>query len=223
MASDNTTTTFIAVIIIGIFLVRWLVSPSSSQAPSARNQAAGQTTAAGTSSNRTTSRAATGVFRRPRVVTDDMIEVVQSIAPQLSPVQIRYDLERTGSVEVTIDNILRQGTLPFPPDYVPEPIRPSPVSSSQPSSSPSSFSDLITRYNLETKIGPDGLPVEPKWDIAVDQQQNKPVSGPAGVHRSKWSQSREERQDMLKKRREEMILKARKRVQEQDQKEDKQP
>lgn len=52
--------------------------------------------------------------RNHREVTTDMIEVVQSIAPTLSVGQIRLDLERTGSVQETVDRILSGAQLPFP-------------------------------------------------------------------------------------------------------------
>lgn len=43
-----------------------------------------------------------------------MIEVVLTIAPTLTEEQIRLDLEKTGSVEATIDNYMANGNLPQP-------------------------------------------------------------------------------------------------------------
>lgn len=54
-----------------------------------------------------------------RPVTDLMVEVVQTIAPQLVREQIVYDLEKTGSVEITIENYMQNHSLPFPPGYQP--------------------------------------------------------------------------------------------------------
>lgn len=57
--------------------------------------------------------------QRRHHVTTSMIDTVKQVAPRLSDAQIRYDLERTGNVNETVDRYLNQGTLPFPPDYHP--------------------------------------------------------------------------------------------------------
>jgi coupling of ubiquitin conjugation to ER degradation protein 1 len=45
-----------------------------------------------------------------------MIQVVQAMAPNLTSAQIIYDLQRTGSVELTIHRYLSKGgRLPHPP------------------------------------------------------------------------------------------------------------
>ncbi|VEU20051.1 DEKNAAC100632 [Brettanomyces naardenensis] len=46
-----------------------------------------------------------------------MLDSVQQIAPGLTIAQIRYDLERTGDVNLTVDRYLNEGNLPFPPGY----------------------------------------------------------------------------------------------------------
>lgn len=45
-----------------------------------------------------------------------MIEIVQQIAPNLTEEQIVYDYSKSGSIELTIDNYLKNGNLPFPPN-----------------------------------------------------------------------------------------------------------
>jgi coupling of ubiquitin conjugation to ER degradation protein 1 len=45
-----------------------------------------------------------------------MIEVVETVAPELTREQIEYDLQRTGSVELTVNNYMENGGLPFPPN-----------------------------------------------------------------------------------------------------------
>lgn len=47
-------------------------------------------------------------------VTQGMVEVVQSLAPHISPAQIRLDLERTGLVQATVDRILDGTVVPLP-------------------------------------------------------------------------------------------------------------
>lgn len=59
--------------------------------------------------------------RQRRPVTQSMIEVVQAIAPNVSVAQIRWDLEKTGNIEATVERYLSEGTLPHPPKYDPEP------------------------------------------------------------------------------------------------------
>ncbi|KAK7206614.1 hypothetical protein BZA70DRAFT_108583 [Myxozyma melibiosi] len=234
MATDSTTTTFIACIIIGFLVVRWYVSAPQQQIPAG---------ATGTPQSRATA-SSTGVaglsslaseLQRPRSrrpVTQGMIEVVQSVAPTLTVEQIRFDLERSGSVEATIDRFLAEGGLPMPPNAQPR-AQPAPSSAAGSSSTPATissslaFPDLITRYHLETKIGADGLPIEPKLaeDItsAATSSSSPPPPPPpsaaasssstgASGKKMKWSGSKEERQAMLRKQREDMILKARRKL-----------
>ncbi|KAK9470308.1 uncharacterized protein V1510DRAFT_423394 [Dipodascopsis tothii] len=172
MATDSTTTTFIACIIIGFLVVRWCVSSSSAPAP----------TAAAATPNRPAPRR--------RAVTPGMIEVVQSLAPGLTVDQIRADLERSGSVEATVERILAEGSLP---GAAPAPAAPAPASVAAASGA---HSNLIERYGLQGKLG-------------------EPVAAAAGK-RPRWSQSAEERQALLRKQREDMILKARRRLESQD-------
>lgn len=118
MATDNSTTAFIVCIIIGFLLVRWYVSPSaSSTAPPVSSNgstpAVSANLTASTSASRGASGGSSGPGRRRRQVTMGMIEVVQSVAPTLTIEQIRYDLERSGSVESTIDRFLAEGGLPM--------------------------------------------------------------------------------------------------------------
>lgn len=51
-----------------------------------------------------------------RPITDDMIEIVQTMAPTLDVEQIRYSLQKTGSIESTIEAFLSGGDFPFPQD-----------------------------------------------------------------------------------------------------------
>ncbi|KAK9369191.1 hypothetical protein V1509DRAFT_609181 [Lipomyces kononenkoae] len=202
MASDSTTTTFIACIVIGFLLIRWFVIPSASPPSSS------STTGTPTSSSQTATEVNAG-YRRRRPVTQAMIEVVQSIAPALTVEQIRYDLERTGSVELTIDRILAEGGLPLPPNA-------QPAAPQQPQPSPSAaakglYPDLITRYQLQTKLHAD-----------IDLGQHAGIipgnTSTVAMKKAKWSQSKEERQEILRQQRENMILRARRKLEEDDKK-----
>ncbi|CAK9441730.1 uncharacterized protein LODBEIA_P55980 [Lodderomyces beijingensis] len=122
---DTSTLLFIAAALTVFLFLKWMIQPipqeteflnhatgATRSTPNNEHNHASTTATAGSTTSATSRR-----NRRP--VTDSMIEVVQAIAPQLTPEQIRYDLEQTGSVELTIDKFMEQGTLPFPPDYVP--------------------------------------------------------------------------------------------------------
>lgn len=50
-----------------------------------------------------------------RNVTPDMIEIVQTMAPNLHADQIRYSLQKTGTIEGTIEAFLAGEEFPFPP------------------------------------------------------------------------------------------------------------
>lgn len=53
--------------------------------------------------------------RRKRRVTEGMIEIVSTLAPHLHHDQIKYDLEKTGSVEITVERLLKGEEFEFPP------------------------------------------------------------------------------------------------------------
>lgn len=72
--------------------------------------------------------------------------------------------------------------------------------------------DLISRYNLEPRLS-DELPQEP---ILPSNDKGK------GKAPSQWSQSQSERESNFKKRRDDMILRARRQLQEQVQSEQEQ-
>lgn len=114
---DQSSFTFLAVLIISFLFLKWFTKSDSH--PSVQHA-----TVNGTTGNPVVSASAqrqTASRRRARRrVTPDMIEVVQSLAPNLHVAQIKYDLERTGSVEETVEKYLRGDAFIYPPDYQPE-------------------------------------------------------------------------------------------------------
>lgn len=152
-----------------------------------------------------------------RTVTQDMIDVVKAMAPDLAPEQIEYDLQRTGNIELTVERYLNTGTLPYPPNYN---IRSATLSSnpstlassssansglgsgsrsasSSKSQSQSQSQSLLDKYNLHDKLDTfDDSTLDPK--------------NPYKTEKIKWSGNAEDRQNSLKKQREIMILRARK-------------
>lgn len=114
---DQSSFTFLAVLIVSFLFLKWFTKSDSH--PSVQHA-----TVNGTTGNPVVSASAqrqTAPRRRARRrVTPDMIEVVQSLAPNLHVAQIKYDLERTGSVEETVEKYLRGDAFLYPPGYQPE-------------------------------------------------------------------------------------------------------
>lgn len=93
---DTSTIVFIATIAVAFIFLRWLISPIPQLEFSLNERT--------TTSTR-------------RQVSESMIEVVKTIAPGLTREQIVFDLEKTGLVELTIENYMTSNSLPFPPGY----------------------------------------------------------------------------------------------------------
>jgi len=79
-------------------------------------------------------------------------------------------------------------------------------------------SDLITRYDLSSKINPVAGPAQDsEGDSAVSREkQAGPAAGNATQNKA-WSANKVERQALLKKRRDDMVLTARRKLLEKDQ------
>ncbi|ODV98244.1 hypothetical protein PACTADRAFT_83559 [Pachysolen tannophilus NRRL Y-2460] len=121
---DSSTATFISILVVAFIVLKWFMAPSStSNSPNQRASTSSNTRGQSSSTSRNQiqnqqfqNREQGQQSRAHRQVTQDMIEVVQSLAPQLSIPQIRYDLERSGSVEATVERYLTEGGLPSPPN-----------------------------------------------------------------------------------------------------------
>ncbi|TQV98727.1 hypothetical protein V2A60_007567 [Cordyceps javanica] len=127
------------------------------------------------------------------------VERIQQMFPQTDRRSILWDLQRNGgNIQGTTERIL-SGRLETPPVTFQPP--PPPGQSASAHSAPATRQvdkptqpDLITRYNLKDKID-----METK-------------SGDEGKGKG-WSSNREERQASLQRRRDEMILAARRKMQ----------
>ncbi|KAG9322965.1 hypothetical protein KVV02_007245 [Mortierella alpina] len=129
-----------------------------------------------------------------------IVETVRAMFPHIPTAAIHYDLQKTGSVEQTCDNILRDGTLPMPP--APRPPTPPATSTSSTSTSGSSSAtnqsvngNLVQRFQLQEAAERNVVPDEPS---------------------KVWADSAEKRQEVFKSRKEFMVLQARKRFLEQE-------
>ncbi|RKP07139.1 hypothetical protein THASP1DRAFT_31050 [Thamnocephalis sphaerospora] len=132
-------------------------------------------------------------------VRDDWVQTVHSMFPHIPTAAIRRDLERTRSVEITCERILRDGQLPtLPSDFAPSHAVATPAAASTGASAgrPAATSQaaqpsLIRRFNLSDR-NLDGVD-----DKTVDRV---------------WEADSRKREDRLRSRKEQMLLRARKRM-----------
>ncbi|KAK5998514.1 hypothetical protein PT974_00893 [Cladobotryum mycophilum] len=126
------------------------------------------------------------------------VERIQQMFPQVERRVILWDLQRNnGSIQSTTERIL-SGRLETPPITFqpPPPPNQTPASSTTPATKQPEKPkqpDLITRYNLKEKL-----------DTASSEEEANKGKG--------WSSNREERQAALQRRRDEMILAARRKM-----------
>ncbi|KAF4303223.1 Ubiquitin system component Cue [Botryosphaeria dothidea] len=133
------------------------------------------------------------------------VEQISQMFPQLNRRDIMWDLSRNGNnVAATTERILGGTGLESPPPSYQPPMPAQPAASQGPSnrnSAPApSKPDLITRYKLASKIQDD--------TAATPAEET--------LKKSAWSQNKAERQQNLQRRREEMILAARRKMIEKD-------
>ncbi|KAF7313814.1 CUE domain-containing protein [Mycena chlorophos] len=141
---------------------------------------------------------------RPKNVTQDMIDTIHTMFPDIPPDNIRYDLMRTGSVELSSNKILERGFLdPPPPAYytlyprnptpAPRPAQAAGTSSAVRKTAPQPT--LIERYNLQERV-------EEKETFSEADVGGKAL----------WEDTAAKREASLKERKAQMILAARQRM-----------
>lgn len=187
-----------------VFIVRW--ATSGSDTPERRS-------------------AADTLGFRPKPVTQPMIDTVSHMFPDIPVDNIRYDLLRTGSVEVTSNKILERGFLDAPPlayyTLYPrdggnnitsmsstrrETEAGGSVVSGASSSGKKPVEDLISRFNLHDRIS---------GDTEVATTNDAEMGGKAH-----WEDTAEKREASLRERKAQMILAARQRLLAQQQKQE---
>lgn len=147
--------------------------------------------------------------------------------PHISESSIRYDLQRSGSVDVTCERILTEGRLPEPPAGLFAPT-PTPTNQNQnqnrtngnattnninngalttPNSKASSSKkspSLISRFGLESRLSEDDSSDISLGDVSVESLKGKEKANMG------WGEEKGEREKRLRERKEKMILEARK-------------
>ena len=171
----------IAVALVGFFAIRWFLNKPANASPSNTQ---------GTSS-------------RGRQVDVSKVDQIAGIFPHLDRRSIAWDLHRNGgSVAATSERVLSGRGLESPPPSfqpnLPAPATGTPAarSSGADKKATSGQPDLITKYNLQTRVGGKG-----KEPVPSEEQQ-----------RNAWSADKAARAEGLKRRREEMILAARRKM-----------
>ncbi|KAF5366220.1 hypothetical protein D9758_005706 [Tetrapyrgos nigripes] len=141
---------------------------------------------------------------RPKNVSQDMLDTISNMFPDIPVDNIRYDLLRTGSVELTTNKILERGFLdPPPPSYftlyprTPASNSTTPANGASASSAvqPKTKETLISRYHLEERL------------VQSEKIEESEVGGKAA-----WEDTPEKREASLKERKTKMILAARQRM-----------
>lgn len=196
---DNLTITFIATLILAFIFLRWIISTDDEPISNADSASRSRTRRSETSQR---SSVPAGLARRSRrQITPDMIEVVQALAPNLTVGQIRMDLERSGSVEQTVERYLSLGSLPYPEGEDPSSI---PVSSSS-CDVKSTEKSAYQKYVLGN----------PSFDAEALLENSESVEKPGQLQKTVvgWKDTKEKRTINLQQKKAEMILRARKRMQ----------
>ncbi|PGH17844.1 hypothetical protein AJ80_04667 [Polytolypa hystricis UAMH7299] len=186
--------------VVSFFVIRWIFSSSRS----------GSGSDAGGAGSNTQRRAGR------RVVDPAQVEQIAQMFPQLNRRDVMWDLQRNGgSVAATTERVLAGVGLETPPPsfqpQIPVPSTPATPANSgaqTPAAKPKA-DDLISRYNLASKINSE--------DAAAGAETQTAGNSSTIIHQeSAWSQTRSERQRLLQKRRDDMILAARRKMQEKD-------
>ncbi|KAH9916741.1 uncharacterized protein BXZ73DRAFT_80989 [Epithele typhae] len=151
---------------------------------------------------------------RPRNVTNEMVDAVHNMFPDIPKDNIRFDLLRTGDTQLTSTKILERGFLPAPPPAyytiyprsadTPAPAQPAATPAAGPSK-PKQPANLLTRYHLESRAASTGVSVA----ASPEQAGGKAV----------WEDTAEKREASLRERKAQMILAARERMRAQREKE----
>ncbi|KAF4126727.1 hypothetical protein GMORB2_0464 [Geosmithia morbida] len=188
MSDDQISLPYFLAILVGIgLLVRYLFFGSSSPSSSS------------SSSRRPSSES---VLRAREVA----VERIQQMFPQAERRSILWDLQRNGmNIQNTIERILA-GRLETPPITFQPPLPPGHATTSTTTTTRQQADrpaqpDLITRYNLSGKLGTAEVGSGAHGDGGGDDKKGKG-----------WSTNRDERQATLQRRRDEMILAARRKM-----------
>ncbi|KAK4039040.1 CUE domain-containing protein 4, mitochondrial [Parachaetomium inaequale] len=147
-------------------------------------------------------------------VREAAAERIMQMFPQVDRRAALWDLQRTGgSVAATTERVLA-GRLETPPiTFQPPPPPGSGTNNTgvqaKPAAAGPAHPDLITRYNLKGKL--DAAPAAVN-ESAEGGSSSGAETGPGKGSGKGWSANRDERQSLLQRRRDQMILEARRKM-----------
>jgi coupling of ubiquitin conjugation to ER degradation protein 1 len=142
-----------------------------------------------------------GASRNNRAVDPAQISQVSAMFPQLDRRSIAWDLHRNGgNVAGTSERILSGRGLDAPPPSFQPPLPAQAAPTAQVPAASAGQPDLITRYGLQGRINDKGKE-------AVKSEEQK---------RMAWTSDKAARAEGLRRRREEMVLEARRKMLEKD-------
>ncbi|QDS67560.1 hypothetical protein FKW77_003192 [Venturia effusa] len=176
-------------LVVGLLILRWFFASSTSAASGARNSP----TAHGSR------------------VNPAHVEQLMAMFPQLERRTVIWELQRNGgNVNRIAETVLGGGRLSIPPPTFQPPMPQSVTSAaSRPASRPTpTHPDLITKYNLASKLA--------AGSTTTSSEPDPGISTPNQRKQAAWSTDKSQRQASLQKKKEEMILKARRAMEERD-------
>ncbi|TPX10493.1 uncharacterized protein E0L32_008543 [Thyridium curvatum] len=201
MADDQINVpSLVLVLVLSGLVIRYLFfSPSGDQAGGAQQGSGGRST-------RDASAAATAQRRR-----DEAAERIVQMFPQVDRRTALWDLQRNGcNITATTERILA-GRMETPPITFQPPPPPGAATGSsststqaRPAADKPAQPDLIQRYKLQDKLAAE--------QASGAEPEAQPAPGQAAGKGKGWSNNKEERQSLLQKRRDEMILAARRKM-----------
>ncbi|KAI0689672.1 hypothetical protein BC835DRAFT_1282515 [Cytidiella melzeri] len=143
---------------------------------------------------------------KPKTITPEQVETIHSMFPDIPSDNIRYDLLRTGSVQLTSNKILERGYLPPPPaayytlyPRTEQAAAQAPAPGNQPAPSSKPKETLISRYNLQNLTLEDASNATGTLSAIT----STPTTA------TKWEESAEKREASLRERKARMVLAAR--------------
>ncbi|KAK6457924.1 uncharacterized protein RJT20DRAFT_133369 [Scheffersomyces xylosifermentans] len=210
---DSSTVIFIITLAVAFIFLRWLIAPIPQSnefnvnlsPPSSAESSSGSTNGSSHGSTGNNARS-TGVTRNRRQVTDGMIEVVSTIAPSLTRDQIIMDLNNTGSVEVTINRYMELGGLPFPPGADRTPNR---APSTSNATTTTNETPANAQPNAQTNAQPNAKQPKKKSINLLEKYDIKPEDL---AENESTTSSGVDKNISLQRRKQEMILSARRRL-----------
>ncbi|KAE9961475.1 hypothetical protein BLS_002006 [Venturia inaequalis] len=174
-------------LVVGLLIIRWFFASGTPTSSGAQN----------------------GATAHGSRVNPAHVEQLLAMFPQLDRRTVIWELQKNGgNVNRIAETVLGGGRLSIPPPTF-QPPMPQPSTNARAATRPGpTHPDLITKYNLASKLaeGSTTTSSEPVPSTSTPNQRRSPA----------WSTDKTQRQASLLKKKQEMILKARRAMEERD-------